>query len=276
MSISVIILTFNSEQTIAATLESAFKVSDDIHIVDSHSTDRTLSIAQYYGANIVKHEFINYGVQRNWAINTLSLKYEWELHLDAEERLSKGLVLELNNRKLSFPKDIHGYYIPRLIYFLGHPIHHGGMFPIWHMRLFRHGFGKCESRRYDQHFYVNGATSRLKQPMIDDQCMRLSDWIARHNKWSDAEVDELIDPRKSQVISGRLFGDPVEKKRAFRKFYNVLPLFIRPFILFLYRYFIRLGFVDGREGLIFFVLQTFWYRFLVDAKIFEKRLAKKK
>ena len=104
MSISVIILTFNSEPTITATLESAFEVSDDIHIVDSYSTDKTLEIARHYGANIVEHKFINYGAQRNWAINTLSLKYEWELHLDADERLSKGLLVELNNLKLSFPK----------------------------------------------------------------------------------------------------------------------------------------------------------------------------
>lgn len=276
MSISVIILTFNSDETIAATLQSAYRVSDDIHVVDSFSTDNTLEIARRYGANIVQHGFENYGAQRNWAIDNLTIKYDWELHLDADERLSDGLVEELNRLKSSFPDNVFGYYIPRLVYFMGRPIRHGGMFPIWHMRLFRHGFGRCESRQYDQHFYVNGLTSRLSQPMIDDHRMSLSEWVARHNRWADAEVDELLNPGTTEVITGNLSGTPVEKKRALRGFYNRLPLFFRSFTLFLYRYVFRLGFLDGREGLIFFVLQTFWFRFLVDAKLFEKRLKKKR
>ncbi|NVM20707.1 MAG: glycosyltransferase family 2 protein [Desulfobacterales bacterium] len=273
MGISVIVLSFNSEETIGATLESVCRVSDDIHVVDSFSTDETLEIARRYGANIVQHVFENYGAQRNWAIDTLALKYDWQLHLDSDERLSGGLVEELNSLKSSFPDNVEGYYIPRLVYFLDHPIRHGGMFPIWHMRLFRNGAGRCESRRYDQHFYVNGATSRLTKPMIDDHRMSLAEWIARHNRWSDAEVDELMSPgNRNRAIEGRMQGNPVEKKRALRGFYYHMPLFVRPFLLFLYRYVFRLGFLDGRAGLIFFVLQTFWFRFLVDAKLFERRL----
>ena len=276
MSISVVILSFNSEETIAATLQSACRVSDDVHIVDSFSTDKTLEIARRYGTNIVQHEFENYGVQRNWAIVTLPLKYDWQLHLDADERLSEGLVEELNNLKSSFPDNVVGYCIPRLVHFLGRPIRYGGMYPIWHMRLFRSGVGGCENRRYDQHFYVKGPTCRLTQPMIDDHRMSLGEWVARHNRWADAEVDELLNPGTTQVITGQISGNPVEKKRALRGFYNKLPLFFRAFILFLYRYIFRLGFLDGREGLIFFVLQTFWFRFLVDAKLFERRLLKAK
>lgn len=273
MSISVIILTFNSEKTIEATLENAFRVSDDIHIVDSFSTDKTQEIVRHYSTNFVRHEFENYGVQRNWAIDNLNLKYHWELHLDSDERLTDMLVKELNRLKLVFPDYIYGYYIPRLVHFLGRPIRHGGMFPIWHMRLFRRGYGRCESRQYDQHFYVKGATSRLANPMIDDHCMSLSEWVLRHNSWAEAEVHELIEPTKG-VIAGRIQGNPVEKKRVLRGFYYRMPLFIRPFLLFLYRYIFQLGFLDGREGLIYFVLQTFWFRFLIDAKLFERRLLK--
>ena len=276
MSISVIILTFNSEKTIEATLESAFRVSDDIHIVDSFSTDKTQEIARRYSTNFVQHEFKNYGTQRNWAIDNLTLKYEWELHLDSDERLTDLLVEELNSFKLLFPANVYGYCIPRLVHFMGRPIRHGGMFPIWHMRLFRHGFGRCEYRLYDQHFYVKGATRRLTHPMIDDHCMSLFEWVARHNGWADAEVQELIEPTKGRIIAGRMQGNPVERKRALRGFYYRMPLFVRPFLLFLYRYVFRLGFLDGREGLTFFVLQTFWFRFLVDAKLFERRLRKKR
>ena len=274
MSISVIILTFNSEKTIEATLECAFRVSDDVHIVDSFSTDKTLEIAQRCGVSVVQHEFENYGMQRNWSIDTLSLKYDWQLHLDADERLSGGLVEELNSIKSSFSESITGYYIPRLVFFLGRPIRHGGMFPIWHMRLFRNGAGRCECRRYDQHFYVNTATRKLTKPMIDDHRMSLADWIVRHNRWADAEVDELMLTGKEGAIEARMQGNPVERKRALRGFYYRMPLFVRPFLLFLYRYVFRMGFLDGREGLIFFVLQTFWFRFLVDAKLFERRFLK--
>ena len=276
MGISFIILSFNSKETINATLQSACRVSDDVHIVDSFSTDNTLEIARRYGANIVQHEFENYSVQRNWAIDTLSLKYEWQLHLDADERLSDGLVEEMNSLKSLLPENVNGYYIPRLVHFLGRPIRHGGMFPIWHMRLFRNGTGRCEKRCYDQHFYVNGATSRLTQPMIDDHRMSLSEWVKRHNQWADAEVEELLLIEKDGAIEGRIQGVPVEKKRALRGFYYCMPIFVRPFLLFLYRYVFRLGLLDGQAGLIFFVLQTFWFRFLIDAKLFERRLGRAK
>ena len=93
--ISVIILTFNSELTIRNTLECARRVSDDIHIVDSYSTDHTLQIAESYGAQIVQHPFVHYGDQRNWTIDNLTFKHEWQLHLDADEFLSPELIAEI-------------------------------------------------------------------------------------------------------------------------------------------------------------------------------------
>ena len=276
MSISVIILTFNSENTIASTLESVLKISDDIHVVDSYSTDKTLEICEKYPVNVIKHEFLNYGAQRNWAIDNLALKYEWELHLDSDERLSDELIDQLNSLKNCFPESVHGYHIPRLVYFMGRPIKYGGMFPIWHLRLIRHGQGRCEERQYDQHFYVTGPSRRLSGIMIDNIAMSLSEWTARHNRWSDAEVMEMLGNRTEGRIQGRLAGTPVQKKRLLRHWYNRSPLFIRPFLLFFYRYFIRLGFLCGKEGLIFFILQTFWFRFLIDAKLYEKSLIEPK
>ena len=274
MSLSVIVLTFNAEATLDATLASVRQVSDDIHVVDSGSTDGTLAIAGKHGAHIVSHPFENYGKQRNWAIDTLSLKHGWQLHLDADERLSPELSARINALRNAFPVDIDGYFLPRLTHFLGHPIRHGGMYPIWHMRLFRNGKGRCEDRRYDQHFIVEGATARIDAPMIDDVRMGLSEWTARHNRWSDAEVVELLDPSAEGVIAGKLGGNPIEQKRALRGGYNAAPLFLRAFGLFIYRYVLRLGFLDGMPGLIFFVLQTFWFRFLVDSKIYERGLKK--
>lgn len=273
MAISVIVLTFNSEASLGATLESAAWVSDDVHVVDSFSTDSTLAIAERYGARIAQHPFEHYGAQRNWAIDNLPLKHGWELHLDSDERLSPELARAINRLKQDFPAEVVGYYVPRLVHFLGRPIRHGGMYPIWHLRLFRRGAGRCEDRRYDQHFFVNGPTRRIDAPMIDDIRTSLAEWTQRHNRWADAEAAELASPAEGAVIPGRLAGSPVQHKRALRGAYNRAPLFLRAFGLFLYRYVLRGGFRDGTPGLIFFVLQTFWFRFLIDAKLYEMRLA---
>ena len=273
MALSVVILSFNSQDTLGATLASAARVSDDIHVVDSFSTDGTLDIIRAQGARLVQHPFEHYGAQRNWAIDHLPLAHDWELHLDADERLSDGLVAEIGRLSAAFPADIDGYYLPRLVHFLGGPIRHGGMYPIWHLRLFRRGKGRCEDRRYDQHFYVAGRTARLTQPMIDDIRMSLGEWTQRHARWAKAEVDEQLAPSAGAVIAGKVGSDPVQQKRALRGAYNRAPLFLRAFGLFFYRYVLRLGFLDGRRGLIFFVLQTFWFRFLIDAELYERRLA---
>ncbi len=197
-------------------------------------------------------------------------------HLDADERLTPDLAAAINALKDGgFAGPAVGYFIPRLTHFLRQPIRHGGMYPIWHMRLFRHGKGRCESRRYDQHFYVDGPADRISYPMIDDIRMTLAEWTARHNRWADAEADELTEESRGPgVIAPRLAGGtPVQQKRALRAGYNRAPLFLRAFLLFFYRYVVRLGFLDGRAGLIFFVLQTFWFRFLIDAKLYERKVA---
>jgi glycosyltransferase involved in cell wall biosynthesis len=267
---SIVILTFNSELSIAETLKSVATISDDTHIVDSFSRDRTLEIAQSFNANIVQHPFESYGAQRNWSIDSLRFKYGWQLHLDADERLTPELCQEI--LQLGDESEISGYYLPRRIQFLGRPIRHGGLCPTWHMRLFRSGSGRCEARKYDQHFYVtSGKTRQLNGYMIDDLRMSLTEWTARHNRWAEAEVEELTSAVEPKNIRGKIAGSPVERKRFLRGIYNGFPLFVRPFGLFFYRYFVRLGFLDGPTGLIFYILQTFWFRFLIDAKLFEKR-----
>jgi hypothetical protein len=144
------------------------------------------------------------------------------------------------------------------------------MYPIWHLRLFRHGKGRCENRRYDQHFCVDGDTGTLPYPVIDDIQMSVGEFIVRHNRWADAEVEEMLHPSPG-VVQGRPWGNPVERKRQLRSLYNRMPPFFRAFALFLYRFVLRRGFLDGCEGLIFFTLQTLVYRLLVDAKLYERR-----
>jgi glycosyltransferase involved in cell wall biosynthesis len=266
---SVIILSFNSGDSLPATLASLEGLTDDVHVVDSGSSDRTVEIARDMGAKVSYHPFSNYGVQRNWAIDNIVTAYDWQLHLDADERLTPKLKMEI----LDLPEQssFSGYIIPRMMQFLGRILRHGAMSPTWHMRLFLRGQGRCETREYDQHFYCSGKTKKLNNAMIDDIRMTLSEWTLRHNRWSDAEVRELTQEETENRIVGKIDGNVIERKRSLRVYYMRFPLFVRAFFLFFYRFVIRAGFLDGTEGLIFWVLQTFWFRFLIDAKLYEKR-----
>jgi len=269
---TVILLSFNSEDTLGATLSRARLVADEIFVVDSFSSDGTVALAEDHGAAVVQHAFENYGAQRNWAIDNLPISRPWQLHLDADEWMDDKLVAAI----LALPDEPEhaGYFLPRYLRFLGRVLRHGGMSPTWHLRLFRGGVGRCEDRKYDQHFLLaSGTIGQLHGTMIDDIRMPLTEWIARHNRWADGEVAELDSTETSGRLQPNARGNPAQRKRYLRQKYNRMPLFVRPFLLFVYRYFFRLGFLDGTEGLIFWVLQTFWFRFLVDAKIWEKRHA---
>jgi glycosyltransferase involved in cell wall biosynthesis len=267
---AVILLTFNSQDTLGATLSQVKRLAEEIFVVDSGSTDGTLDIARQAGVQVVQHPFEHYGAQRNWAIDNLQVTRPWQLHLDADEWMDDKLVAAI----LTLPADPphNGYFLPRYVKFLGRVMRHGAMSPTWHLRLFRTGVGRCEDRKYDQHFLLlKGTTGQLSGCLIDDNRMSLSEWTARHNRWSDGEVAEIGSSQTGDRLKADALGNPAQQKRFLREGYNRLPLLIRPFGFFFYRYVVRLGFLDGVEGLIFWTLQTFWFRFLIDSKIWERR-----
>jgi len=154
---------------------------------------------------------------------------------------------------------------------MGRQISHGGHYPVYHAVLFRHSFGFCEKRLYDQHFCIKGKTLKCNGDIIDVIGESLNKFVERHNKWATLEAVEQMKEMRLQdgIIRPNALGNPIEKRRFLRNFYNSFPLFVRPFLYFIYRYFFRFGFLDGKEGLIFHFLQGFWFRFLVDAKIYE-------
>ena len=269
---AVIVLSFNSEDTLGATLERAREISDEIFVVDSFSKDGSVELARRLGATVVEHAFEHYGAQRNWAMDNLPITQPWQLHLDADEVMDEKLIQAI----LALPDEPaeSGFFLARYVRFLGRVLKHGGMSPTWHLRLFRTGVGRCEDRKYDQHYILlSGVSAQLPGTMIDDMRLPLTEWTARHNRWADGEVAELGANETEGRVVPDARGNPAQKKRYLREKYNRTPLFVRAFGLFFYRYFVRLGFLDGTEGFIYWVLQTFWFRFLVDAKIWEKRNA---
>jgi glycosyltransferase involved in cell wall biosynthesis len=280
-SFSVIILTYNEEKNIEDCLESLLPLNTEIFIVDSGSTDKTLEICRKYTSNIYDHPFTNYGAQRNWTLNNLPLTTNWVLNLDADHRVTPELADELlNTFSQSIDPEINGFLVSRRTLFMGKWIKYGGHYPTYHAILFRKGFGQCEDKLYDQHFKVTGKTRLLKGDMIDIITDSLNTFIARHNHWATLETkyhfDEVnTDEANKGVVKAKFFGNPIERRRFIKKRYESFPLFVRPVIYYVIRYFIRLGFLDGTEGLIFHFLQGFWFRFLIDAKIYELKKKQK-
>lgn len=270
---SAVLLTFNSEKSIRRTLASISQLTDDIHVVDSFSEDNTLAIAREYHAKIQQRAFKNYSDQRNWAIESLPLKYNWQLHVDADEELTEELQRHLASLDLS-NSPVDGYLIGRKIVFMGKVLRFSSIAKTWHYRLFRTGAGRCEERLYDQHFLALGSTDKINAFMLDHQEADLSDWTAAHNRWSDMEAKEALSPPTSTEgqVKADARGNPIERRRAQKSRYYSLPLFWRAFGYAFQRYILQGGFLDGREGLIFHTLQAFWFRFLVDAKIHEAKL----
>ncbi len=273
--LSVIILTYNEEDNLPACLESLKGLDCEIFVVDSGSTDRTVEIARSAGAKIAEHPFSYYGAQRNWAQKNLAIQTDWVLHLDADERLTPELVAEIREALQDAPAELDGFFLCKRTIFMGRWISHGGHYPSYHLRLFRKERGLCEERLYDQHFVVKGKAAPLRHDYIDVLTSNLTTWTLRHTRWAELEAQELLrGPNGGPRVNARLFGSPIEKRRWLREgLYGRSPLFVRAFFYWFYRYFIRLGFIDGKEGLIFHFLQGFWYRFLVDAKIYEHRRA---
>lgn len=271
----VVILTFNSAAIIRETVSQAKKVSPNVFVVDSHSSDDTVAILQELGCTVVQRPFSNYSDQRNWAISQVEAAYGWQLHLDADEVLDEQAVQEIRTLLAGTPR-FDAYMLRRRDYFMGKMLRFSGVNP-WHLRLFRSGVGRCESRLYDQHFISNATAGRLNGFMHDKNSARLTDWIASHNRWSDAEAKEKLGPRLAadHVLKPRLMGDARERTRFVKEIYYKLPTGLRSLSYFVYRYVFRLGFLDGTTGFYFAFFQALWFRMLVDAKMYEQRSAQR-
>lgn len=277
--ITAVVLTHDAAETVEAVVRAAQVVAARVVVVDSGSTDGTVANAERLGAEVLHHPFENYSAQRNWAQRELALPPgHWVLHLDADEVMDDELLRSIQATFDQALPPVDGFLIQRLSYFLGHPIRYGHLNPSFHLRLYRADRGQCEDRLYDQHYVVEGSTQRLAGKLHDLQLVSLERWTAAHNRWSTAEVAEIqrmqseSEPTATpgKVLEGSLVGDARMKKRWMKnRVWYRLPPFFRAWAFFHYSYFLRLGFLDGKPGLVYHVLQSFWFRFLVDSKLYE-------
>ncbi|WP_330961895.1 glycosyltransferase family 2 protein [Photobacterium sp. 53610] len=268
--ISFLIITYNESLHIERCIQSILNVSDDIVVVDSFSQDQTEVLVKNNRARFYQNKWVNHSHQINWALQNIEFKNEFIFRIDADEYLSPELILELKELfSRGVPNDINGFNIKRRTYFMGRWMRHGGYYPTVLMRLWRKGKAICENREMDEHMVLlSGKTDFLRNDFIDDNLSSLSFWIDKHNKYSEKEVNEYYKMLSKEDETSNLGA--AKKSRKLKEKYYRAPMFLRAFLMFIYRYIFKVGFLDGRQGLIFYFLQTFWYRFLVDSKIFER------
>ena len=275
--VTAVVLTYNEEKNLPDCLTSLAGWADRVYVVDSGSTDRTVAIARSFGAEVATHPFEHYGAQRNWALENLAIETPWVLNVDADERVTPEMRHSIAEAVASNEDGVDGYLFSRRTMFLGRWIRHGGHYPAWHLRLFRTGVGRCEERLYDQHFHVPGRVRQLPGDLIDTLTPDVATFVRRHVRWAELEADEQEGAASTGRVAARLrSANAIERRRWLRNAYNRLPLFVRPALYFGYRYFVRLGFLDGPEGLVFHFLQGFWYRMMVDAVLFERRARRRR
>ncbi len=259
-NITVIILTKNEEKNIENSVQSAWKIAHRVIVVDSGSTDKTVELAQQNNADVFFHEWPGHAKQFNWALDNCEIQTPWVFRLDADERVSDELADEIK-RKLSSPSNKDGYSMRWRVFFMGKWIKHGGTHKPYFLRLFRYGKGRVEDKLMDEHIIVNGEVERLSGDLIHYDYKGLDSWLNKHIWYSNLELQVY------STQSGITGGNETQKKK--RGVYYRLPLFLRAKIYFWYRYYGQMGFLDGKEGKIFCYLQAYWFRFLVDAKIYE-------
>jgi glycosyltransferase involved in cell wall biosynthesis len=275
--ISILILTHDEEANIAKCITSARAVSENIFLVDSGSTDRTVEIARGLGATVLAHPWTTHAEQFNWGLESIPFETGWIMRLDADEEVTPGLAAALKETLPGLPPDVAGILVRRQVHFMGRWIRHGGYYPTWLLRVFRRGRGRCEALWMDEHIVLDGGRAiRIPEDIIDRNAKDLTFWTAKHNGYASREVLDLLAAEGGAAGGGGAAGAVADSQTRARRWmkttvYARAPLFLRAFLYFLYRYVLRGGFLDGREGLIFHFLQGFWYRFLVDAKLYEQR-----
>jgi len=277
LSISVVVLTYNEEPNLEACLASVTGWAAEVFLVDSGSTDRTLEIAGRYSVEVLQHRFESHAKQWAWALENLPLTTEWVLALDADQRVTPELAAEVSGLEPTSLDSIDGLYLKRRQIFRGHWIRHGGYYPKYLLKMFRRTSVFTDARDLvDHHFYVAGPTAKLQHDLIEANQKEddISFWIEKHNRYAKLLAAEELD-RSRQATFAPLkpswLGTPDQRALALKRVWFRLPLYVRPLLYFFYRYFLRFGFLDGKQGAIFHFLQAFWFRLLVDINLDEMR-----
>ncbi|TVX79113.1 glycosyltransferase family 2 protein [Peribacillus simplex] len=269
--LTAIILTKNESENIADCLESIKGFAKRMVVVDSSSTDNTVDIAKSLGADVYFHKFENYARQFNWAIDNTNITTKWTLRLDADERLTPELCKELEKlMEMHKDDDVNGITMEAWFYFLGKCIRHGGS-KKRKLMVFKTGIGRIEDRKMDEHTILSkGRSIATKEKFLHYDFRDLNYFISKLNWYATREMQDYFEFREGNSKDD-LLDENIQKTRKKKfGFYYKFPMFIRSWLLFIYFYIFKLGFLDGKEGFIYHYMYQRWYRCLVDAKIYEQ------
>ncbi|NEP26719.1 glycosyltransferase family 2 protein [Moorena sp. SIO3I6] len=279
LPVSVLIPAKNEEANLPACLESVNR-ADEVFVVDSQSSDRSIEIVEEYGANLVQFHFNGFWPKKkNWSLDNLEFRNQWVLIVDCDERITPELwdeiAVAIENH------DYNGYYINRKVFFLGQWIRFGGKYPDWNLRLFKHEKGRYENLKTEgipntgdnevhEHVVLEGKAGYLENDMLHIDFKDIYHWLERHNRYSNWEarvyLNILTGKDDSGTIGGNLFGDAVQRKRFMKKIWVRLPF--KPILRFILFYFIQLGFLDGKAGYIYGRLLS-QYEYQIGVKLYE-------
>lgn len=276
LDLSVIILTKDEEIHLRRCIENVLPIAKDIFIIDSYSNDKTLDIAaEYPKVTVLQNKWMNnHAHQFNWGLDHAPIKSEWVIRLDADEYLMPELIEEIKQKLPSLPRNITGVSFNRRHIFMNKWMKHG-IYPVTLLRLFRNGKGRCEQRLMDEHIQLSeGENINFENDFCDHNLNNLSWFCHKHVNYAVREAADLIDIElgltgASMNDNAKVINKQASGKRMKKHKYAKQPLFWRSFAYFLYRYFLKGAWRDGKEGFIFTFIQGWWYRMLVDAKVFE-------
>ncbi|MFV0583736.1 MAG: glycosyltransferase family 2 protein [Parabacteroides gordonii] len=280
LDVSVIILTYNEEIHIRRCIENVHSFVKDVFVIDSYSTDKTLQIAnEFEKVTVLQNKWENnYAKQFNWGLEHAPVQSKWVLRLDADEYLLPELINELSDKLPFLSENVSGVVFKRRHYFLGKWMKRG-IYPVYLLRLFRYDKAVCEQRLMDEHIQLlEGTTVDFEGDFVDHNLNNLSWFCNKHVGYAVREAADLLDIELdlygvSQSDDRKNLTAQAMDKRRIKHRYVRMPLFWRVFIYFCYRYFLKGGFLDGKEGFLWHFLQGWWYRTLVDAKVFEIKRA---
>jgi hypothetical protein len=269
LPITAVIITKNEELHIERLLCNINGIFNEVVIIDSFSEDKTYDISLQYNVKFIQNKFKNFGDQRNFAMNSAEVTNKWVFFIDADEIVDDDLINEL---RLIFSEKIlyDGFYVNRKFLFMKRWIKHGGYYPLYLLRLINKEKAICKGI-VNEHFEIDGKTTLIKRGhLIDENLNNFQFWVNKHNNYSDLESIEFFVERKKFDFN-KIRSQPGLKSLVKLIFYNNMPLFLRAFVYFFYRYFIRFGFLDGYKGFIYHFCQGLIFWFLVDVKIYEKK-----
>lgn len=279
--LTALILTFNEEKHLDRCIRSLLPVCSNIVIIDSFSTDRTLEIASNAGAQVLQHAWSNnYAAQLNWGIRNAPLSTRWVMRLDADEYLTPELQQEIHSKLPELCEQISGVRVKRRVIHKGKWIKYGGYYPIWLLRIWKNGLGSCESRLMDEHMIVSeGRVTDFQHDLVDENLNDIFWWTSKHNGYARREAADLMNIKyrifATTNRSGQVGNQQSLRKRWIKeRIYSKLPIGVRAFAYFAFRFTLQRAFMDSPKVWIFHFLQGLWYRILVDLNVaeFEKNV----